>query len=327
MPRARDVLFAAFLASSIVTSACGKKESITPVGDGKLMTAEEIDKDPTALLPGGMAGLVRVDAKAFFASSTGPEAVRAASAYIPLTPEMNFDPKRDVNSYLAGIYSTTAADFVGVAEGKFDVKAVEAAVAKGAKTSKGTTITKVPYGGRDQYVAGDVSFVLLTEKVLLTGSPAGIRRALERMRDGRVKREVPEDMLTFVNTPGSHFGAVLDPKGQSIPQAAIASLPFLTGMKQAKVLGTFEGDAVRTGGQVVYSDEAAAKASKAKIDDMLGGWTMAIAGMAGLSPVRSMESRVQGDTVQFVAVLNGPAAVRFLEWARSAVEEKTKGAP
>ncbi len=327
MPRLRDVLFTVALAASIVSVACGKKESITPVGDGKTLTAEEIDKDPAALLPGGMAGLLRVDGKAFFNSTTGPEAVRAATAYIPLTPEMNFDPRRDLENYLAGIYSTTAADFVGVAEGRFDVDAIAAAVAKGAKTSKGTTVTKVPYGGRDLYVSGDVGFVPLTAKVLLTGSPAGLRRALERMRDGRVKREVPEEDLAFVTTRGSHFGLTLDPKGQSIPQAAIASLPFLTGMKRAKVLGTFEGDAVKTGGEVGYADEAAATASKAKIDEMLGGWTMAIAGMAGLSPVRTMKSRVEGDKVQFVAVLNGPAAVRFLEWARGAVEEKTKANP
>ena len=163
------------LALALAAPGCGKKQdsNVTVAGDKKL-SAEDIDRDPLALLPGGMVVLAQADAAAFLASQTGPSAVRISQNLVPLTPEMGFVPSRDLKTIVAGVYSMSGADVAAIAQGTFDVDAIKRAANRGAITALGKPLGRVDYANNDLYLSGDMGFVLLTPHTLLAGNPAGM---------------------------------------------------------------------------------------------------------------------------------------------------------
>ncbi len=52
-------------------------------------------------------------------------------------------------------------------------------------------MVKSSYAGRSLYTAGNMGFTVLTQKTLLFGNDTGIRRALDRIQEGRAKRQQP----------------------------------------------------------------------------------------------------------------------------------------
>ncbi|MCS6902371.1 MAG: hypothetical protein NZX77_21730, partial [Polyangiaceae bacterium] len=152
----RGFLLALVLALPLVFSGCSKKESIVAVGGGKKLSAEEIDADPLALLPGGAVFVWQVDAQALLHSSLGPSTLRTTQTLVPLTPEMNFDPKRDLKRLYGAGYSMQSADVAMVAQGNFDLEAIKRVAERGGMSAAGRPFRKTSYGGNDLFLTGDV---------------------------------------------------------------------------------------------------------------------------------------------------------------------------
>ena len=313
--RRTAVALACLLGLSCAASCHGGKESIVSIGGDKKLSAEEIDKDPLALLPGGAIGLVYLDCPAFFASSVGPSGLRLANRLVPLTPEMGFEPQRDLKTLWGAGYSMQGADFALIAQGTFDAAAIQQAAARGTVTAVGKPLTRVEYAGNTMYVSGEVGLVLLTSKTALVGNSAGIRRSLDRIRDGRVKREIPDWMIDLAKTEGTQVALAADLSTQAVPSAAIAQMPFLQGLKTARLLGKFEPPGVRVAGSLTYPDAATAKIADEQIKNLGQLATMAnMFSFLGLgTPLQSIETKVAESDVQVMAALEGVALGRLLE--------------
>ncbi|MCC6647160.1 MAG: hypothetical protein IT374_16510 [Polyangiaceae bacterium] len=300
----------------LVTPGCGPKEAVTPISEGKVLTAAEIEKDPLALLPGGMVAFGRADAKAFFASPTAPQSTQAALGLIPLTPEMGFVPSRDLSLVHFAGYAFSGSDLCAVVEGSFDKDAIAKAADKGALSAVGKPLVKSSYAGRDVFVTGDVAVTVLTPKIALTGSQTGVRRALDRVRDNRMKREVAAEWLEFVTKPGTHFGLIADSSKEALPDATLKEAPYLRGAKTAKILGTFEGPGAHVGGVISYDtpEHAARGDAQAKEWQQMAGLMNFFAIFGAKSPIQHLETRVVDRDLQLAAVLDGPATVAVVGW-------------
>jgi hypothetical protein len=294
---------------------CGKKESIVAVGDGKKLSAEEIDADPVALLPGGAVMVGRFEASAFLSSQVGPRVMRTATRLVPLTPEMNFEPKRDLKRIYGAAYSMQGADFAFVAQGDFDPDAIKKAADRGAVSALGKPLQKTSYGGNDLYLTGDVGFVALTKHSLLLGNPAGLRRALDRIRDGRIKREVPDWASDVLKTEGAELAVAGDTRGQAMAQTVVQMLPFLNQVEKVRLVGDFKDPGMNFAGALSYPDAASAQAGDAQVKNIHSLTSMAqlLSFGAFSNPFRTLQTRVDSSDVQFVAQIDGPAFASLFE--------------
>src|SRR4051812_42367719 len=98
-----------------------------------------------------------------FTTSFGPDVSRIAQALIPLGPESNFIPSRDVMRIFTGVYAMQGADFCAVVQGNFDVDRIRAAADSRAATPRGTPLVKTHYADNDIFTTGNMGFVVLTQ--------------------------------------------------------------------------------------------------------------------------------------------------------------------
>jgi hypothetical protein len=296
-------------------SGCSKKESIVAVGDGKKLSAEEIDADPVALLPGGAVMVGRFEAGAFLSSQVGPQVMRSATRLVPLTPEMNFDPRRDLRRVYGAAYSMQGADFALIVQGDFDPDAIKKAADRGAVSALGKPLQKTSYGGNDLYLTGDVGFVALTRHSLLLGNPAGLRRALDRIRDGRIKREVPDWASDVLKTEGAELALAGDTRGQAVATTLAQTLPFLNQVEKVRLIGDFKDPGMNFAGALSYPDAASAQAGDAQVKNIhsLASLAQMLSFGTISNPFRALQTKVEASDVQFVAQIDGPAFASLVE--------------
>ena len=72
-----------------------------------------------------------------------------SSIAVPLGPEANFDPKRDIKRVILGLYSLQGADVAVVIQGTFDPDAIRSAASRGAMTPLGVPLTRLEYAGNE----------------------------------------------------------------------------------------------------------------------------------------------------------------------------------
>lgn len=220
----------------------------------------DLDSDPIKLLPGSVVAIANLDARALFASkSLGPAVARLADSFVLFGADAGFETKRDVDRVVVGAYTTTGADVAAIVSGRFDGDKIDAA--KESRT--GDPIVRGTYAGRTTYAIGAVMLSVLSAHTLVAGTGDGVRRVLERIQDGKLERSVPAWMLETLMTPGAPMAAVADFTTQPVASAAIGSvsLPWLDGLKVAKVVGNFEDPGVNFASTLTYADES--KASSA----------------------------------------------------------------
>jgi hypothetical protein len=257
----------------------------------------------------------RFEASAFLSSQVGPQVLRTATRLVPLTSEMNFDPRRDLRRVYGAAYSMQGADFALVAQGDFDPDAIKRAADRGAVSALGKPLQKTAYGGNDLYLTGDVGFVALTRHSLLLGNPAGLRRALDRIRDGRIKREVPDWASDVIKTEGAEVAIAGEAKGQAMATAVVQALPFLNQVEKVRLIGDFKDPGMNFAGALSYPDAASAQAGDAQVKNI---HTMAsLAQMLSFgsfsNPFRTLQTKVDASDVQFVAQIDGPAFASLVE--------------
>ena len=298
-------------ALGLLLSGCAKTEDvIVHTGQGKEKTAVEIDADPLALLPGGAITVGVLDANALFASQFGDKLLEVAKRRAPVPEAAGFDPKRDISKVYFGVYSMQGADVAGVAVGAFDPQKIEAAADGIQRTPLGVPVTKSSYAGRALYTADSIGFTVLTTRTALFGNQTGIRRALDRIKGGTAKRELPPWAAKVLNPGAAPFAFGSNLKENPVPNALRSKLPFLDGVETLAVVGNFAPPGVNLAGTLVYPDETAAKTGAAKVAEtraMLDTYTPFLALIGIPQPVRKLDADAVGKEGHFVAGIDAVA--------------------
>jgi hypothetical protein len=314
-----------FCAALLGSASCAKQEDvIVRTGEGKTATPEAIDADPLALLPGNAVGVATVDAQALFQSSFGSALLAIVRARSPFPKAADFEPSRDLDRVYLGSYSMQGADVAGVAIGRFKPERIaeaEAELMSGTlKTVGGFPIVKSSYAGRTLYTAGGIGFTVLTAKTVLFGNETGIRRALDRIEEGRVKRRLSGWMLELLDKPSAPLAAGADLTAQPLPEAARSELKFLDGVKTVSLLGNFQSPGLNLAGTLTYADADGAKRGAARMLDLHGRLSTFAPFMALLGipqPVKKLDARAEEDKVRFVMGVDGQAVAVLLDKAQS----------
>jgi hypothetical protein len=307
----RRTALVALGALGLLLTACAKSEDvIVHTGQGKEKTAGQIDADPLALLPSGAITVGVLDAKALFASQFGDKLLEVAKHRAPVPEAAGFDPKRDISKVYFGVYSMQGADVAGVAVGTFDPKKIEAAADGVQRTPLGVPVTKSSYAGRALYTADSVGFTILTTRTALFGNQTGIRRALDRIKGGTAKRELPAWAGKVLNPGAAPFAFGSNLKENPVPNALRSKLPFLDGVETVAVVGNFAAPGVNLAGTLTYPDETTAKTGASKVAEtraMLDTYTPFLAILGIPQPVRKLEADAVGKEGHFVAGIDAVA--------------------
>lgn len=299
-----------------LASGCGKDEGAALIG-GQRLDPYTIDRDPLALLPSGVILLSTLDTAALFHSSLGPEVSQIVAGLLPLGPESNFVASRDVTKMVGGMYAMQGVDFCAVFQGTFDERAIRTAAETRAVTLAGVPLIKSRYADMDLFTAGNIGFVILTSHTVVTGNETGIRRALDRLRYGKLERSMPKWMTDLASTQGAAFTLAGDLRGQGAVDAASSSMPFLSGLQTVRVVGNFQPPGVNYAGSLTYSDPARAASGAAslshlqevsKVVGLLASW-----GMGGSVP--AMKVAQNGNDAAFTLSLDEGMAKLLLRVA------------
>lgn len=313
MRRTGCVLFVGLLGLSML--ACSKKETIiAPTSAGHQMTVAEIDAEPLALLPSGFIGLLRAEVPAVAASSLGPTLLDLFAHWAPLPANSSVTPQRDVDRVVIGYYSMQGADAAGIATGRFNPDAIAQAVKNNPTTPSGN-IVQSPYSGHILYTVRNNGFCVLSAATLLIGNETGIRRALDRIHEGRAIRQLPSwtDALLDSSKAPLAFGAQL--KAGDVPASVAQQVPFMTDLRGLRVLGNFEQPGLNLAGSLGYeTPERAQQAAGEMLSsrDRLASmsWIMGALGMG--NPIQRLEATAADKEVSFVAAVDGRSLSRVL---------------
>lgn len=318
--RAARIVLCVLVVLLIALLGCRKKgDSIVLAGDGTRLSSDEIDRDPFALLPGGVIGLGTINTKVALQSELGAASRNLIQALIPLGPEANFDVGRDVEKVLIGLYSMQGADVAIIVQGSLDPEAIRNAAMSGKPNAFGQTLTRVEYANNDVFVSGDVGFVVVTKRTMIAGNEAGMRRALDRIRDKRVHREVPDWMLDFVQEPKASIALVGDLSTDPVVRGASHKLPFVNGLTLVRVLGNFESPGLNLAGTMSYPDMESANRAVPAFEQLgqLASFARLLSLIGIQPPIQDMQVKADGQDVKFVAAVNVQGATAIMNWGAS----------
>ncbi len=290
---------ALFFLSTAVACGGGNKDTVTAHVAGEL-TPAQIDADPLALLPGDALGLASVDARAFYGSkSLGPQIAQLGEKFIPLGDEAGFSAARDVDRVSVATYSTQGADACAVVSGKFDQEKIALVAKNHTPTKTGGLLVESTYGGRTLYTVNNVGFTVLTAHTALAGTEAGIRRALDRIKDGRATRSITPWMLETIETKGAATAVAMDFVSQPAAQAALGSvpLPWLKGLRAARILGNFEEPGMHVAGSFTFGQADQAQAGADGLKDVIN--KASVLALIGIVPkLQSLDIQVAQSNVE-----------------------------
>jgi len=294
--------------------ACGKKEDVVVAqADRVQITAADVDRDPIALLPPSAIGIVRLDAPSLYRSSVGQRLDALSKARMPLPPSAGFEPTRDLTTLYVGLYSMSGADVAGVATGTFNPQAIEQAADGTTMTPLGAPLVRTTYAKQTLYVSRNVGFTVLTPHTALFGDETGIRRALDRLSEGRASHEVPKWVDDVLATPNAAMVGAFNMVGQAPVQGVARNLPFLTGLQTARIVGNFEPPGMNFAGTLSYADAQTAQSAAAQIQQTNHtlhnySFVMQLAGIG--NPIQSLQVQPSGNDAQFVVAVEQKA----VEW-------------
>jgi hypothetical protein len=327
--RAVPRLSVAALAIALGTTVVGcphKDETLILIG-GEPVDAATIDRDPLALLPSGAIMLGYLDAASLFGSKLGPDAGRLLQTLLPLGPEANFVPARDVSRGYGGVYAMQGADFCAVLQGNFDTASIQRAAESRTVTASGAPLIKTRYANSDLFTAGNIGFVLLTSHTVLTGNETGMRRALDRLRDGKLERSVPSWMIDLLGTQGAAFAVAGDLSSQPAVDAATSRVPFAAGLRLVRVIGNFKAPGLNFAGALTYADAQSAATGASTLGNLqqvaqFMSWLSSWGFGASIPPMQVAQN---GSDVAFTLPLDDSAVRLLMGVATDAITKATKG--
>jgi len=278
------------------------------------VTADRLEKDPLGLFPAGALGMFAIDTKAFYASqSTGPLAAKLAEKFFPVGAEAGFSPSRDLDRVTAGVYSMQGADALVALAGRFDPAKIQQLADSKTQIRGGGVVAASQYAGRTLYTVADVGFIVVSPHLVLAGTKTTLKRALDRMRDGRFTHDAPAWMIATLATPGAAVAVALDTK--SVPLSSMTGgLPLkgTDGMTALRLLGNFQPPGMHAAGAATYADEAHAKAGAAGLESLFGSSAFStLLSMIGIS-VRDVKITPAKDDAQIAFTIDDASMRNFL---------------
>lgn len=251
-----------------VSVGCSSEEIIVKTASGVELKAEDIDADPLALLPPNSLALLVLEPKQLFQTTLGQQFLQLAQSQLPLPPSAQFEPQRDLDRLLVGVYSAAGADFAGVAVGKFDVAAIKAAAERSDVTPLGTPLVAVRYSQWEFYVSANLGFCVLTPKTVLFGNEVGIRRALDRLERGELRVEQVAEVEALLRNPGAPI-ALGASNADAALDALISRTPLATNLRLARVVANLEPPGFNVAGTFTFGDAASAELAKGRFEQTL----------------------------------------------------------
>lgn len=314
----RRVLGAALAVGS--SFACSHKQDVVvKTGEDKKLGEAQIDADPVPLLPGGAVGVLSIDAQALYGSTFGDRVRAVVEKRLPLPPSADFDPKRDLDHVWLGFYSMQLADLAGVAVGHFEPKKIEASADGVQPTALGVPVVKTSYAGRTLYTAGTVGFSILTTKTALVGNDTGMRRALDRIQEGRVRRQLPEYMEKLLASSKAPIIGGFDFTSNPLPDATRQELAFLKGVKTLAVVGNFDDPGLNLAGTLSYEDADSAQRGAQNLISLrmlVDRYAPFLALLGIAKPIRQLDAEPKDKDVTFALAVDGTAVAALLDRAQ-----------
>ena len=307
----------------LVTLGCPRKDDSLILVGGATVDAATIDSDPLSVLPSGAIVIGQLDAQALFATSLGYKVGEIAANLLPLGAESNFVASRDVKRIYGATYTMQGADFCALLQGTFDVEAIRRAAQRSASTPSGVPIVQTSYGGNVLYTVANLGFAILTPNTILSGNETAMRRALDRLRVGKLEHSLAPWMHELFATQGAAFVLVGDLTGQGVVDAASSQLPFLAGLRLVRVLGNFRDPGTNVVGSLTYRDDAAATQGAQVLIQLpqMGGAILNLLAMFGFGPrIPALTVAQQGRDVAFSVSLEAATAALLLDYAVRATQ-------
>jgi hypothetical protein len=301
-----NLLRIAVLALGLTAAAGCKHQQGTFVATPVATTAVDVDADPAALLPFGSVMVANLGAKELANSTVGGDLVALSERVLPFAREIDFEIKRDLERVYVGAYSFSGADVLGVLSGRFDAAKLEAAGQKGLNTPYGAVVAST-YANHKIYTVANVGFTVLSSKTALVGSEAAMRRALDRIQIGTIKREMAPWMGDWVHQPGYAVLVASDVTKQSFGKTVTGFIPWIQGVQYVRVRGRFNPDAsYGMSGALTYPDPQKAQAAASGFGQIKSSLTMMAAlKIIGIDPlVRNAVVQAQGNDMQFSTVID-----------------------
>lgn len=301
--------------------ACGHHgDVIVKTGEDAKLSDSAIDQDPVRLLPGDAIGVLSIDAPALFDSRFGDQVRAVVEKRLPLPASAGFEPKRDLDHVWLGFYSMQGADMAGVAVGRFDPQKIEASADGTQPTPLGVPVVKTSYAHRTLYTAGTVGFSVLTSKTALIGNDTGMRRALDRIEEGRARRQLPAYMDKLLASSQAPIVGGFDFTSSPLPDATRQELPFLNGIDTLALVGNFDDPGLNLAGTLSYDDAAAAERGAqnlAALHGLVDRYAPFLSLLGIGNPVRRLDVQPKDKDVAFVAAIDGAAVAALLDRAQA----------
>lgn len=275
----------------------------------------EIDADPFALLPGGAVGWGRVDLRKLGGVEYANQLYAVLDEQLPVPRESGFVFARDVDLVGSAAYGAVGFDVLSVLVGRFDKDALEAFLASRSELA-GQPLVVGRYAGRNVFVRGGASLSVLTDRTAIVGTELGVRRALERIEEGRLKRSTPAWFDELLRNEKASLAIGLDLDAQVIPSVLRTRLDFLEGLRAARLLGNFEAPGLNLAGTLTYdkpktaSDAAASILEKA---EQLRRAELLLLVLRMPRPFRRVEASAGGRDTQIALEVEGRAISIALE--------------
>jgi hypothetical protein len=302
------------LVGSAVSCKHNEGDSVVVTGEGVRLSSEVIDRDPLALLPSKPVVLGIADAPAFLASPLGSEINRLAAKYVPLGQETGFVLQRDLKRLVGGAYSLAGVDVVAVAQGNFNPELIRAAAERRAVTPGGVPLVHSRYAGNDVFTAGNIGFTVVTRHTMLIGNETGMRRALDRIRDNRLGRDVPDWMTKLIETPQAATVLAGDVAAEPRVAAMARMAPFLQGLSSFRIIGNFQPPGVNVAGALSYADPQSAAAGANALRSLAQMTAVtAVLAIFGLSaPLQNLQVESHDRDATFVTSADAESLARLL---------------
>jgi hypothetical protein len=312
------------LAGGLFVAGCGSATTNAPppkVPD----IGTQIDADAIAVLPGAAALVVSFDARAFYASGSGAGAAPLVDMVVPAWPESGFVASRDLDRITLGVYLSQGADVSAVVIGRFDPPRLDQAIQSHAAQRPGT-VTISQYAGHTLYMTSDAGFTILTPHTALAGTQTGIKRALDRVQEHRLQRDIPKWMSDVLETNGASVAVAGDlanqQVGQIVAMAPWMSGPWLNNLRTLRVLGDFHDPGFNVAGTLTYADAPSAQASAGSLRSLGTAASFASALSSAIPQLRGLDIQVADTNVQAKFAVDDQALRRMLQTVSQARPSK-----
>ncbi len=310
-------IFASFIVTTLGLGGCAKTEEVIVItGQGQQAPAAAVDEDPWQLLPPGAVMWLRMDMKQAFQAQFGAQIEKILVDLLPFAQGSGIEPRKDMDVVVGALYATVGSDVVAISQGRFDPQAIESAVTQKSESVGGLPIQVVTFAGAKMYVAGQAAMAVLTEKSLVFGTQLGVRRVLERVEEGRLKRTLPAWYEALLEQGAADFQWGIDLDSQPVPAAFRTQLEFLNQLRAARLLGNFRPPGLNLAGTLTYETPPSAEAAATEmlgLEKSLGQYDIILAALRVPKPIRSLRAQAIDKDTQLAVELDGLAIAAFMD--------------